>query len=179
MIRADWRHISCIPGRRMGRPEIEVPEVPFAYGGDAETLCRECRLPCTLNRTSTDCLRRFFLQGFLQCTYFVHGYCFLVKEDGCVFDNGGKHDVYWMNLLNQYFHNVKDMETKDPNFVKRVEQLKGLIDDHIANRQVSLCRYVEEYYNRCMETGGGLSEEIMETLDQAYIALLDGTPRKE
>jgi hypothetical protein len=163
----------------MGRPEIEVPDAPFVYGGEAETLCRECQLPCKLMKTSTDCFRRFFLQGLLQCTYFVHGYCFLEKEKGCVFDNGGKHDVYWMNLLNQYFHNVKDIESKDPDFVKRVEQLKALIDQHIASRQVSLCRYIEEYYNRVMETGGGASEEMMDKLDQAYIALLSGTSRKE
>ncbi len=163
----------------MGRPEIEVPDHGFVYGGDGKTLCRECQLPCKLNRTSPDCFRRFFLQGLLQCTYFVHGYCFLVKENGCVFDNGGKHDVYWMNLLNQYFHNVKDIESKDPDFVKHVEQLKALIDDHIANRQVSLCRYIEEYYSRVMETGGGVSEETMDKLDQAYMALLSGTSRKE
>ena len=163
----------------MGRPEIEVPDHPFIYGGDAESLCRECQLPCSLDKTSIDCFRRFFLQGYLGCTYFVHGYCFLVEEQGCVFDNGGEHDVYWMNLLNQYFHNVKDIETKDPDFVKRVEELKELIQQHIDNRQVSLCRYLEEYYNRVMETGGGLSEELMAKLDDAYISLLGGTKRKE
>ena len=163
----------------MGRPEIEIPEPPFLYGGDAEGLCRECQLPCQFDKTPVDCFRRFFLQGFFQCTYFVHGYCFLVEQDGCVFDNGGKHDTYWMNLLNQYFHNVTDIESKDPDFVKNVEGLNRLIEEQIANQQVSLCRYLEEQYNRTMESGGGLSEEMMEGLDDAYIALLTGTPRKE
>lgn len=162
----------------MGRPEIEVPQLPFVYGGDEELLCRECQLPCQLDVTSIDCFRRFFLQGMLQCTYFVHGYCFLVEKDGCVFDNNGEHDTYWMNLLNQYFHNVKDIEDKDPDFVQRVEELKQLINDQIETNQVSLCRYLEEIYNRAMETGGGLSEEMMDKLDEAFIAQLGGTPRK-
>ena len=163
----------------MGRPEIEVPEVPFVYGGESETLCRECQLPCQLDVTSVDCFRRFFLQGFLQCTYFVHGYCFLVDKPGCVFDNDGEHDTYWMNLLNQYFHNVKDVESKDPDFVQRVTELKDLIDQQIESRQVSLCRYLEEVYNLVMEAGGGFSEEMMEKLDGAYISLLGGTSRKK
>jgi hypothetical protein len=163
----------------MGRPEIEIPDYRFVYGGQAEELCRDCQLPCQLDVTSVDCYRRFFLQGLLQCTYFVNGYCFLVDKAGCVFDNGGEHETYWMNLLNQYFHNVKDVEEKDPEFVKRAEELKGLIAEQIENRQVSLCRYLEEIYNRAMETGGGLSEEMMDKLDEAYIALLSGTPRKE
>lgn len=162
----------------MGSPEIKVPDPPFLYGGEAESLCRDCQLPCRLDETSVDCFRRFFLQGFLQCTYFVHGYCFLVEKPGCVFDNGGLHDAYWMNLLNQYFHNVRDIESKDPDFVQRVEELKRLIDDQIESRRVSICRYLEEYYNRVMETGGGMSEEMMERLDEAYIALLGGTSRK-
>lgn len=163
----------------MGRPEIEVPEHAFVYGGDAEPLCRECQLPCQLEVTSVDCFRRFFLQGLLQCTYFVYGFCFLTEKPGCVFDNGGQHDTFWMNTLNQYFHNVKDIESKDPDFVKRVEDLKRLIDDHIENRQVSLCRYLEEIYNRVLETGGGIGEEMMEKLDDAYLALLRGTTRKK
>ncbi len=96
-----------------------------------------------------------------------------------MFDNGGKHDSYWRNLLNQYFHNVKDVESKDPDFIKHVEELKWLIDQQIENRQVSLCRYLEEIYNRVMETGGGLSEEMMDALDEGYIALLGGTTRKD
>ena len=163
----------------MGRPEIEVPEFPFVYGGDAEFLCRECQLPCQLDKTSVDCVRRFFLQGFIQCTYFVRGYCFLVEEKGCVFDNGGKHDSYWRNLLNQYFHNVQDVESTDPDFVRHVEELKWLINEQIENRQVSLCRYLEEIYNHIMETGGGVCEEIMDALDEGYIALLAGTTRKD
>ena len=171
-------HGSCNISAVMGRPEIEVPEIPFTYGSDSETLCRECQLPCELDVTSIDCFRRFFLQGYLQCTYFVHGYCFLTDKAGCVFDNGGQHDTYWLNLLNLYFHNVQDIETSDPDFAQHVEGVKKLIDEQIESRQVSLCRYFEEYYNRVMETGGGLSAEMMEKLDDAYLALLAGTPRK-
>ncbi len=163
----------------MGRPEIRVPQRRFVYGGEAETLCRECQLPCRLDETSVDCFRRFFLQGLLQCTYFVHGYCFLVDKAGCVFDNGGEHDAYWLNLLNQYFHNVEDVETKDPEFVKHVRELRRLIDDQIAARRVSLCRYLEEYYNRVMDSGGGTSEEMLAKLDEAYMAMLSGTSRKK
>jgi len=162
----------------MGRPEIEVPEAPYVYGGDNERLCRDCQLPCQLDVTSVDCFRRFFLQGFLGCTYQVFGYCFLVDKPGCVFDNGGDHDNYWMNLLNEYFHNVTNREESDPEFVRRAEELRRLVFEQIDNRQVSLCRYFEEYYNRLMEDGGGMSEEIMEKLDDAYLALLAGTTRK-
>jgi hypothetical protein len=163
----------------MGRSDIKIPVKHFVYGGEVESLCRECQLPCKLDETSVDCFRRFFLQGYMQCTYFVHGYCFLQEAPGCVFDNGGQHDVYWMNSLNQYFHNVKDVNLSDPDFVTHVEQLKMLIEEQIAGHQVSLCRYVEEIYNRIMETGGGMSEELMEKLDEAYIALLSGTARKK
>jgi hypothetical protein len=162
----------------MGRPEIKVPTISYVYGGDREQLCRECQLPCQLEVTSVDCFRRFVLQGMLHCTYFVYGYCFLVDEPGCVFDNGGQHDKYWMNLLNEYFHNVTHREESDPDFVRRSEELKKLVFQQIDDRQVSLCRYFEEQYNRVMEEGGGLSEEMMEKLDEAYLALLAGTTRK-
>jgi hypothetical protein len=163
----------------MGRPEIKIPNPLYIYGGDLEGLCRECQLPCKLNETGVDCLRRFFLQGLLQCSYFVGGYCFLVENPGCVFDNGGDHDNYWMNLLNPYYHNVGDGGLKDPDFLARMEDLKLLVADQIESRQVSLCRYLEEVYNRMMETGGGLSEEMMEKLDEAYMDLLSGTSRKK
>ncbi len=163
----------------MGRPEITIPSLPFIYGGDPETLCGECQLPCKLNETSIDCFRRFFLQGMLQCTYFIYGYCFLIDIVGCVFDNGGEHEAYWLRFLNDYFHNVKDVETTDPDFAKNSEELKKLVFEQIENRQVSLCRYIEEIYNRVMETGGGLSEEMMEKLDEAYLSLLSGTSRKK
>ncbi len=163
----------------MGSPDIDIPCVSFIYGGDLEPLCRECGLPCKLTETGVDCLRRFFLQGLIQCTYFIYGYCFLVDKPGCVFDNDGDHESYWMNLLNDYFHNVKDVETSDPDFIKRSEELKKLVFEQISNRQVSLCRYLEELYNKIMETGGGLSEEMMEKLDEAYMSLLSGTARKK
>lgn len=162
----------------MGRPEIRVLNRGFVYGADPEPLCRECQLPCRLEETSVDCLRRFFLQGLLQCTYFVDGYCFLSEGPGCVFDNGGEHESYWMNLLNQYHHDVGDAETNDPEFVRHAGEFRRLIDDEIAGRRVSLCRYLEEHYNRVMETGGGASEEVLEKLDEAYMALLGGTSRK-
>ena len=161
----------------MGRPEIKIPAAPYVYGGDKMQLCRDCGLPCRLEETSPDCLRRFALQGFLHCTYFVYGYCFLDRP-GCVFDNGGDHDRYWLNLLNQYFHNVARREESEPDFAGRRAQLVQLVADQIDNRQVSLCRYFEEIYNRALEDGGGLSEDVMSRLDDAYLALLAGTSRK-
>lgn len=163
----------------MGRPEIRVPDYGFVYGGEVEILCRECQLPCRLQETAVDCLRRFFLQGLLQCTYFVDGYCFLDDGPGCVFDNGGRHETYWMGLLKQYRHHVAGAERTDRDFVRRDEEFRRLIEDQIAARRVSICRYLEEYYNRVMETGGGASEEMLEKLDEAYMALLGGTSRKE
>lgn len=162
----------------MGRPEIEVPEAPYVYGGDVEERCRECQLPCKLDITSPDCFRRFFLQGMLECTYFVYGYCFLTTEPGCVFDNGGHHEDYWLNLLTNYFHNVRNTSETDPDFVQNSTHLKNLVKQQIDDRQVQLCRYFEEYYNRIMEEGGGLSEEMMDKLDEAYLCLLAGTSRK-
>lgn len=161
----------------MGRPEIKIPEAPYVYGGDRGELCRECRLPCRLEETSPDCFRRFFLQGLLQCTYFVDGYCFLDRP-GCVFDNGGEHDRYWLNLLNEYFHHVARRDEEEPDVARRREQLAALVSDQIENRQVSLCRYFEEIYHRALEDGGGLSEDVMGRLDEAYLALLSGTSRK-
>jgi hypothetical protein len=57
--------------------------------------------------------------------------------------------------------------------------LGKLIDEEIAGRRMSLCRYLEEQYNRVMETGGGLSEETLGKLDEAYMRLLSGTSRKK
>ena len=162
----------------MGRVDIEVPHVPYMYGGAQEQLCRECRLPCALEVTSVDCVRRFFLQGMLHCTYLVYGYCFLNEVNGCVLDNGGEHEAYWMKLLNEYFHNVMNREETEPDFVRRSEELKKLVFDQIDDRQVPLCRYFEEYYHRIMEDGGGMSEAMMEKLDEAYLSLLAGTSRK-
>lgn len=161
----------------MGRPEIKIPEAPYVYGGDRTRLCRDCQLPCRLDETSPDCFRRFFLQGMLQCTYFVYGYCFL-DLPGCVFDNGGEHDHYWLNLLNDYFHNVAQREEDEPDFAPRRQQLIALVSEQIDNRQVSLCRYFEEVYHRALEDGGGLSEDVMGRLDEGYLALLAGTSRK-
>ncbi|HEX5131606.1 MAG TPA: hypothetical protein VFX92_03865 [Candidatus Krumholzibacteria bacterium] len=161
----------------MGRPEIKIPEAPYVYGGDRERLCRDCQLPCSLAETSPDCFRRFFLQGMLHCTYQVYGYCFL-DTPGCVFDNGGEHDRYWARLLNEYFHNVNRAGENDPSFSQHREQVSRLVDERIADRQVPLCRYFEEYYHRLLEDGGGLSEDVMARLDEAYLALLSGTSRK-
>jgi hypothetical protein len=161
----------------MGRPEIRIPDAPYVYGGDKTQLCRDCQLPCRLDETAPDCHRRFFLQGMLQCTYFVYGYCFLDRP-GCVFDNGADHDQYWLNLLNDYFHNVAGREENEPDFARRREQLMQLVAEQIESRQVSLCRYFEEVYHRALENGGGLSEDVMGRLDDAYLALLAGTSRK-
>ena len=84
-----------------------------------------------------------------------------------------------MSLLGQYFHGVEDVGAKDPDFARHVKELRRLVDDQIAGRQVSLCRYLEEIYNRAMETGGGMSEDTLRKLDEAYIALLGGTSRKK
>ena len=161
----------------MGRPEIKIPAAPYVYGGDREHLCRECQLPCRFDETSPDCFRRFFLQGMLQCTYLVYGYCFLDKP-GCVFDNGGEHDKYWLGLLNEYFHNVMGREEDDAEFARHRDEVSRLVEEHIDGRQVSLCRYFEEFYNRLLEDGGGLSEDMMGRFDEAYLSLLSGTSRK-
>jgi len=162
----------------MGKSSTATASPRFVYGGDSEVLCEECQLPCKLDSMSIDCFRRLFLQGMLQCTYFIYGYCFLVQQNGCAFDNGGKHDTYWLRLLNDYFHNVGRVDETDPDFARRSQELKELVFAQIESRQVSLCRYVEEIYNRVMETGGGLSEEMMEKLDEAFLSLLGGTSRK-
>ena len=161
----------------MGRPEIKIPAAPYVYGGDPTGLCRDCQLPCQLDETQPDCFRRFFLQGMLQCTYQVYGYCFLDRP-GCVFDNGGEHDAYWVQVLGEYFHNVMQREENDPDFARHREQLMKLVNTHIADRQVSLCRYLEEIYNRTLEDGGGPAGDVMGRLDEAYLSLLAGTSRK-
>jgi hypothetical protein len=161
----------------MGRPEIKIPAAPYVYGGDRERLCRDCQLPCGLEETSPDCFRRFFLQGMLHCTYQVYDYCFL-DQPGCVFDNGGVHDRYWLGMLNEYFHNVMQREDDDPSFARHREEVMRLVEEQISGRQVPLCRYFEEYYHRLLEDGGGMSEDVMARLDDAYLALLAGTTRK-
>jgi len=150
---------------------------PFTFGADPEVLCEECQLPCTMEQMNIDCHRRLFLQGMLNCSYFVYGYCFLIDIPGCVFDNGGKHDTYWLNLLNGYFHNIEGRDSEE-DFEKNAEEVRKLIDDQITRQNVYLCRYLEEYYNQIMNTGGGLSEEMLGKLDEAYLLLLKGISRK-
>lgn len=99
-------------------------------------------------------------------------------KTGCVFDNGGEHDTYWLGLLNDYFHNVGDRKESEEDFARNVESLHKLIDEQIESRQVTLCRYFEEAYNRMMEDGGGLSQDVMDKLDEAYLSLLSGMTRK-
>ena len=161
----------------VGRPEIKIPPAPYVYGGDNPQLCHDCQLPCKLDETSPDCFRRFVLQGMLQCTYFVYGYCFL-DAPGCVFDNGGVHDSYWVQVLRDYFHNVASREIDQSDFAARRAQLLNLVNERIDDRQVSLCRYLEEIYHRALQDGGGLSEDVMGRLDDAYLSLLAGTSRK-
>jgi hypothetical protein len=101
----------------------------------------------------------------------------LIDEPGCVFDNGGRHDKYWLQLLNDFFHNVPRRE-EDEEFLKQREEVLKLVDDQIVRQNVYFCRYLEEYYNQIMQTGGGLGEEMMEKLDEAYLDLLRGISRK-
>jgi hypothetical protein len=130
-----------------------------------------------MEEMSIDCHRRFFLHGMMNCSYFVYGYCFLVDQPGCVFDNGGRHDEYWLHLLNEYFHTVPGTEA-DADFAKRRAEVLALVDDQIRNQNVYLCRYLEEFYNQVMGTGGGLAEEMLSKLDEAYLSLLRGISRK-
>lgn len=150
---------------------------PFTFGGDPEVFCEECALPCNLDEMTIDCHRRLFLQGMLNCTYFVMGYCFLIDKPGCVFDNGGKHDTYWLQLLNEYFHNTSRKEEDEAFLSARAEAVK-LIDAQIEQQNVYLCRYIEQYYTQVMENGGGLSEEMLSKLDDAYLSILRGISRK-
>jgi hypothetical protein len=151
--------------------------LPFAFGGDTEAFCADCKLPCTLEETTIDCHRRFFLHGLINCSYLVYGYCFLIDRPGCVFDNGGRHDEYWLHLLNEYFHNVSG-RPEDETFQRHRAEVLRLIGEQIASSGVHLCRYIEEYYGQIMGTGGGLSEEMLSKLDEAYLSLLKGITRK-
>ncbi|MBN1164286.1 MAG: hypothetical protein JXB45_06890 [Candidatus Krumholzibacteriota bacterium] len=157
--------------------QSKARDYPFTYGGDPAVFCEECQLPCKLEEMSLDCHRRLFLQGMLHCSYFVYGYCFLIDIPGCVMDNGGKHDTYWLQLLNSYFHNTKGT-LEDEAFLKNRAEVVRLIEDQIENNNVFLCRYLEQYYTMIMESGGGLSEEMLQKLDEAYLSLLRGISRK-
>jgi hypothetical protein len=158
-------------------PDKKAIHFPFTFGGDPEAFCTECQLPCKLEQMNLDCHRRFFMQGMINCSYFVFGRCFLIDVPGCVFDNGGKHDKYWLQLLNDYFHNVSRTE-EDEKFLAQREEVLRLVDDQIERQNVYFCRYLEEYYNQIMQTGGGLSEEMLDKLDEAYLDLLRGISRK-
>ena len=150
--------------------------LPFTIGGDPEAFCGECKLPCNLEEMSVDCHRRFFLHGLTNCSYFVYGYCFLIDQPGCVFDNGGRHDEYWLHLLNAYFHRTEN--DAEPEFAARRAEVLRLVDAQLDGRSIYLCRYIEEYYQQIMGTGGGLSEEMQSRLDEAYLSLLRGISRK-
>ena len=158
-------------------PREKARGFPFTFGGDPAAFCEECRLPCRLEEMSVDCHRRFFLQGLLNCSYFVFGYCFLTDEPGCVFDNGGRHDAYWLQLLNTWFHNVEGAP-EDEEFLRRRAEVRALIDEQIGRQNVYLCRYIEEHYNRAMDAGGGMNEETLSRLDDAYLSMLRGISRK-
>lgn len=151
--------------------------LPFTFGGDPSLFCEECPLPCNLEEMNVDCHRRLFLQGMLHCVYFVYGHCFLIDKPGCVFDNGGRHDNYWLPLLRRYFHNA-DGDVEDEEFLKHKLEVERLIDDQIRQQNVFLCRYIEQYYSLVMETGGGLSEEMLSKLDEGYLSILRGISRK-
>jgi hypothetical protein len=155
----------------------KATKVPFTFGTDPAAFCAECKLPCNLDEMTIDCHRRLFLHGQTNCSYFVYGYCFLVDQPGCVFDNGGRHDEYWLHLLNEYVHNATGKEESEEYLKRRAEAL-ALVARQIENRAVYLCRYLEEYYTQIMGSGGGLSEEMMSRLDEAYLSLLRGITRK-
>lgn len=150
---------------------------PFTFGCDPRVICEECRLPCKLERMSIDCHRRVFLQGMLNCVYFIQGYCFLIDHPGCVFDNSGSHDTYWLHLLGEFFHNVNGREEDEEYLRNRAEVLK-LVERQIGNKDVFLCRYLEEYYTQILASGGGLSEDMLSKLDEAYLSILRGISRK-
>ncbi len=117
------------------------------------------------------------MHGLINCSYFVHGYCFLIDRPGCVFDNGGRHDEYWLHLLNEYFHNVSG-RAEDAAFAKHRAEVLRLIEEQMRASGVHLCRYLEEYYGQIMGAGGGLSDEMLSRLDEAYLSLLKGITRK-
>lgn len=155
----------------------KIVDFPFVFGGDPEVFCEECQQPCELDEMTIDCQRRFFMQGMVNCSYFVFGNCFLIDIPGCVFDNGGNYDSYWLPLLREYFHNVSGKE-EDERFLKARDEIMKLINDQLENQNVYLCRYLEEYYNQVMKTGGGLSDEMLNKLDEAYLSLMRGIIRK-
>jgi hypothetical protein len=158
-------------------PKRKAESLPFTFGGDPAVFCEECQLPCGLEAMNVDCHRRLFLRGLLRCSYFVHGYCFLTDHPGCVFDNGGLHDSYWLRLLNDYIHNVNGTP-EDEHFLAQRAEVEKLVNDEIERQNVYLCRYLEEHYQQVMETGGGLSEEMLSKLDEAYLSLLKRISRK-
>jgi hypothetical protein len=155
----------------------KIREAPFIFGADPAALCDECDLPCNIEEMNLDCYRRLFLQGMLRCSYFINGYCFLIDEPGCVFDNGGRHDTYWLRILNDHFHNIAGTD-EDDKFRENREEVLKLINNEIERQNVYLCRYIEDYYNRIIEMGGGLSEDMLSKLDEAYLSLLRGIKRK-
>lgn len=155
----------------------KASRLPFTFGGDPGAFCADCKLPCALDEATIDCQRRFFMRGLINCSYFIYGYCFLIDRPGCVFDNGGRYDEYWLHLLNEYFHNVSRRE-EDAAFEKHRAEVLRLVAEQMENHSVYLCRYLEEYYGQIMGTGGGLSEEMLSRLDEAYLSLLKGISRK-
>ncbi len=160
----------------MGDPK-KARTFPFTFGCNPQVICEECQLPCNLDEMTVDCHRRGFLQGMVNCVYFVNGYCFLVGHPGCVFDNGGRHDTYWMQILGEFFHNVSGRE-EDEEFLRNREEVLKLIGREIENQDVYLCRYIEQYYTQVLGTGGGLSEDMLSKLDEAFLSLLRGISRK-
>ena len=65
-----------------------------------------------------------------------------------------------------------DGEEEDEKYIKSAQEARKLIDEQIERNNVFLCRYIEEYYNQVMETGGGLSDEMISALDEAYLMML-------
>jgi hypothetical protein len=82
-----------------------------------------------------------------------------------------------MQLLGEYFHNVNNRE-EDEEYLRNHREVLKLIENEIERQDVFLCRYIEQYYAQVLETGGGLSEDMLSKLDDVYLSLLRGISRK-
>lgn len=161
----------------MNKPTQPPVNTHFTHGAPYDALCDVCSQACGFKACGEFCHRRHFLQGALQCSYFFRGYCFLVDEPGCAFDNGAKTESYWLGLLRDFVYNVKNREM-DAGFLKAREQSIRYLEEQIELKNVYLCRYLEECYNEQLQSGGSASDEDLEHLDRAYESLMSGGKRK-
>ncbi len=161
----------------MHKPSQPPVNTHFTHGASCESLCEVCSLPCGFQACGELCHRRHFLKGALHCSYFFRGYCFLLDEEGCAFDNGARTESYWLGLLRDYVYNVERKE-EDESFVKARGQAIRYLEEQIELKNVFLCRYLEEQYDLALQSGGSASEEELGHLDVAYEALMSGARRK-